>query len=113
VFPFGEPVVFQARVVGVEDSHGNPIESFAAPVTVEGCAFDPGGSIETMEPGREAVVSRPRVFVPPGNLAGVTARSLATVRGLLYRVDGDPADFRSPFTGWEPGIVVNLERAGG
>lgn len=111
MFPFGEPVTVQARVVGSEDSHGNPIETFADPVTVDGCAFDPGGSVETLEPGREAVVTRPRVFVPVGTV--VTARSLMTVRGLLYRVDGDPADYRNPFTGWQPGIVVNLERAEG
>lgn len=111
MFPFGEPVKIQARVVGSEDSHGNPIETFAPEVIVDGCAFDPGGSVEASEPGREAVVSSPRVFVPAGTL--VTARSLLTVRGLLYRVDGDPAEWKNPFTGWEPGIVATLERASG
>lgn len=111
MFPFGEPVLVQARVVGAEDSHGNPIETFAPAVSVDGCAFDPGGSVETVEPGREAVVTRPRVFLPTGTV--ITARSLVTVRGLLYRVDGDPAVWRSPFTGWEPGAVATLERADG
>lgn len=111
MFPFGESVTVQARVVGSDDSHGNPIETFAAPVTVDGCAFDPGGSVETLEPGREAVVSRPRVFMPAGTV--VTARSILTVRGLLYRVDGDPADWVNPLTGWAPGVVANIERAAG
>lgn len=111
MFPFGESVTVQARVVGSEDSHGNPIETFADPVSVDGCAFDPGGSVEMVEPGREAVVSRPRVFLPPGTV--ITARSLLTVRGLLYRVMGDPADWRNPFTGWAPGVVAELERASG
>lgn len=101
----------QALIVGAEDTHGNPVETFADPVTVEGCAFDPGGSVETLEPGREAVVSRPRVFLPVDVV--VTARSLVTVRGLLYRVQGDPAGWLNPFTGWEPGVVASLERAAG
>lgn len=111
MFPFGESVTVQARVVGVEDSHGNPVESFADPVTVDGCAFDPGGSVETLGPGREQVVSRPRVFLPADTV--ITARSLLTVRGLLYRVDGDPAVWVNPFTGWAPGTVATLERAAG
>jgi len=111
MFPFGETVTVQALVVGAEDVHGNPAETFAPSVDVDDCAFDPGGSVETLSPGREVVVSRPRVFLPAGTL--ITARSKVTVRGLEYRVDGDPADWKNPFTGWEPGIVAVLERAGG
>lgn len=101
----------EARLVGVEDAHGNPIESFADPVTIEGCAFDPGGSVETVSPGREVVVTSPRVFLPAGTF--ITARSRVTVRGMLYQVEGDPAAWRSPFTGWEPGTVAVLGRTDG
>jgi len=111
VFPFGEPVLVKALIVGAEDSHGNPVETFAAAVTIEGCAFDPGGSVETSEPGREAVVSSPRVFLPVDTV--ITRRSRVTVRGDDYVVDGDPAVWRNPYTGWEPGIVATLERASG
>lgn len=111
MFPFGEPVIFEASVLGSEDAHGNPTTSWAAPVTVEGCAFDPGGSVESVEPGRNAVVTNPRVFVPAGTVVG--SRDRVTVRGLVFVVDGDPAVWRSPFTGWAPGVVVNLERVGG
>ena len=111
MFPFGESVQIEARVVGGEDSHGNPVETFSPAVTVEGCAFDPGGSVETMEPGREAVVSSPRIFAPSGTV--VTRRSRVQVRGENYVVDGDPADWRNPFTGWMPGVVITLEKADG
>lgn len=112
MFGYGETVTVQAHLVDAsEDSHGNPVETFAPPVEVGDCGFDPGGSVETLGPGREVVVSRPRVFLPPDTV--ITARSLLTIRGLLYRVDGDPGDWRNPFTGWNPGIVATLERAAG
>jgi hypothetical protein len=111
MFSFGESVVFEARVLGAEDAHGNPIETFAAPVTVPGCAFDPGASQEVYEPGRNPVTVAPRVFAPAGTV--VTARSRVTVRGQVYLVDGDPAVWRNPYTGWQPGIVVTLGRVDG
>lgn len=111
MFPFGEPVIFEAHLDGAEDSHGNPVDAWASPRTVEGCAFDPGGSVETYEPGRNPVVTSPRVFAPAGTVVG--ARDRVTVRGRVFQVKGDPGDYRSPFSGWRPGIVVNLEVVSG
>ena len=111
MFPFGEPVIFEAYVTGAEDVHGNPIETFDAPVTVGGCAFDPGASQEVYEPGRNPVTTAPRVFAPAGTV--VTARSRVTVRGKVYLVDGDPAEWRNPYTGSIPGTVVTLEAVDG
>ena len=111
MFPFGEPVVFEARVAGSEDAHGNPTDSWSAPVTVQGCAFDPGASQEVFEPGRDPVTSAPRVFAPAGTV--VTARSRVTVRGQVFLVDGEPAEWRNPYTGSTPGVVVTLEKVDG
>jgi uncharacterized Zn-binding protein involved in type VI secretion len=111
MFAFGEPAVFEMAVQGAEDAHGNPIVTFADAVTVEGCGFAPGGSQELYGPGRNPVTSVPQLYCPPGTV--VTSRSRVTVRGKLYQVDGDPAEWRSPFTGWEPGVVVTLERTDG
>jgi hypothetical protein len=111
VYPFGETVVFEAPTSGSDDAHGNPTVSWGAPVSVEGCAFDPGASQEIFEPGRNPVTSSPRVFAPAGTV--VSARSRVTVRGLVFVVDGDPAVWVNPYTGSTPGVVVNLERVGG
>jgi len=111
MFPFGESVIFEARVTGSEDAYGNPVESFGAPVTVPGCAFDPGASQEVYEPGRNPVTTAPRVFAPVGTV--VTARSRVTVRGKVYLVDGEPAEWWNPYTGSTPGTVVTLEAVDG
>jgi hypothetical protein len=111
-FPFGEVVLFEAQVVGAEDAHGNPVESFAAPVSVPGWGFDPGGSVERFDPGRDPVITNPRLFRKSNDFVP-GARDRCTVRGLLFVVDGDPAVWQSPFTGWQPGVVVGLERVSG
>lgn len=112
MFGFGETVVFEAAQLGVKDSHGNLTESFASGVPVDGWAFNPGGSTEAFGPGRNQVTTSPQLirqatdFVP-------SRHDRCTVRGLKYRVEGDPAVWQSPFTGWAPGVVVELRRVDG
>lgn len=112
MFPNGETVTFEARIEdGAEDDHGNLVDTWADPVTVEGCGFAPQGSVESVEPGRNQVVTSPVLYCPPGTV--VSSRDRATVRGKQYLVDGDPAEWRNPFTGWNAGVVVTLERVSG
>lgn len=89
------------------DDEANPPSSLA----IEGCAFNPGGSTEPTQEGRNAVITRPEVYAPAD--ADVLAGDRLVVRGLTYDVEGDPADWRSPFTGWQPGLVIALERVSG
>ena len=111
-FPTGETVSFEVLSVGAVDAHGNPVESYATPVSVDGWAFDAGGTVEQFGPGRDAVISSPRLlrgsddFVP-------SSRDRCTVRGVVFEVDGDPGVWRSPFTSWIPGISVPLRRVSG
>ena len=117
-----------AFVEGATDAHGNPVESWGALVDVPGCAFDPGGTVESYTPGRDLVVSTPRVFIPGGvsvfeetdffifdgdTRVQVSPRDRVIVRGVTYEVRGDPANWVNPFTGWAPGGSVNLERVAG
>jgi hypothetical protein len=43
----------------------------------------------------------------------VTAQNRVRVRGDVWAIDGDPADWRNPFTGWHPGIVLQVGRVDG
>lgn len=133
MFPYGEVVTFEALDDGVEDAHGNPVGAYGAAVAVPGCAFDPGGTVESYGPGRDTVITSPRVFIPSGvsvfeetnffvfgtddegtsQRVSVSPRDRVTVRGITYEVTGDPADWVNPFTGWAPGGVVSLERVSG
>lgn len=80
-------------------------------LSIPGLAFNPGSSNEPTEVGRNSVVTQPEVYAHVGDdiLAGDRLR----IRGLVFQVDGDPQEWRSPFTGWEAGLVVKLKRVEG
>jgi hypothetical protein len=80
-------------------------------VTIPGVAFNPGSSNEPSEVGRNAVITQPEVYAPFD--ADVLAGDRLVVRGDTYEVDGNPAAWRSPFTGWEPGLVIKLKTCPG
>lgn len=113
MFPYGETVTRQ-RAVQVSDPYsGETTASWTNPaeVTISGCAFDPGSSGETLDLARNVLTTQPKVYAPAGS--DITAADRLVVRGVTYEVDGDVAEWRSPFTGWEPGIVVPLKRSEG
>lgn len=78
---------------------------------IPGCAFNPGVSSEPLETARHAVLTRPEVYAPTGS--DVEAGDRLVVRGVTYDVQGHPADWRSPFTGWTPGLTISLEAVDG
>lgn len=85
---------------------GDPDWTTPSTLAIPGCGFDPGGSIESADARRDAVTTQPTVYAPSD--ADITAADRVLVRGVTYEVDGRPALWRSPFTGWEPGLVVQL-----
>lgn len=75
-----------------------------------GCAFDPGTASEPASNWRLTFSATPTLYAPPG--ADITKRDRVIVRGLLYEVSGEPADWRSPWTGQQMGLVVALSKFG-
>ncbi|WP_043825027.1 hypothetical protein [Rhodococcus opacus] len=58
--------------------------------------------------GRETVLSSVRLSCPAG--ADILASDRVELPdGDFYRVDGKPARVRNPFSGWEPGVTVNVK----
>lgn len=78
---------------------------------VPGCGFNPGGSSEPVQDARNAVITRPEVYDP--SFADVLAGDRLVVRGDTYEVDGNPARWKSPFTGWQPAQVIALKSVEG
>lgn len=78
---------------------------------IPGCGFNPGQSSEPVQNARNAVITKPEVYAPAD--ADVLAGDRLVVRGKTYEIDGDPQDWRSPFTGWRPGLVLVLKRVEG
>jgi hypothetical protein len=85
------------------DAHNNAVDSWADPVPLTGCMFDPGGS---SEPGYgNRVVTTPTLYMPRRTVNG---RDQFVGRGKTWTVDGDPADWADT-----PLILVPLRRVEG
>jgi hypothetical protein len=90
----------------VKDDWENPVTVLTAAAAVEPLASD-----EPLQDGRQAVIVGYRLYLP-GNVS-VDPSWRVSVRGELLSVDGKPAVWQSPFTGWAPGTVVQVGRTDG
>jgi hypothetical protein len=95
-----------------DDRYGNPLPGVDADTPLTGAAFDPGGSLEPSEVGREQRVTNPKVYFRD-YAPDIVATDRLRVRGDVYRVIGRPAKWVSPYTTQTAGLVVELELAEG
>lgn len=113
---FGETVIVYQRVVTGTNRGNATTYGYDAGTSVDGVAVAPimlqTVSGEPNEIGRQSVVgSRWMLFFPTGT--AVNAYSRVQVRGELYEADGEPGDWRSPFTGVRPGMQLLVKRVEG
>lgn len=113
-FPYGEMVqVLTAGTVTDPYSDTSTPSWDATPTSVDvtGVAVEPRPSGEPLQDARNQVTSGFTLYFPPGTT--VTPQNRVIVRGSTYDVLGEPAEWTNPFTGWNPGIVVQVERSEG
>lgn len=113
-FSYGEPITVTTVTQSGTDDYGDPVTTSTS-ITRNG-AFAPAIGYESTN-GQDQVVSQPQALFTGQAAVDVAAvissTSSLTVRGLVYQVDGDPGDWRSPFTGWHAGLAVPLKRTAG
>lgn len=117
-FAHGETVEVLSAGTTVDPYSGEPSESWAAEdvteVVVDGVGVEPRptsrGDAEPVQDARNAVSSGFTLYLPEMPL---TSRERVRVRGVVYNVLGEPSVWRNPFTGWAPGIVVQVDRTEG
>jgi hypothetical protein len=109
----GEVVTRLRRVQDGTDTYGDPVWSDTpAETSLPGAWFAPGGTQEPVEVGRAAVISVPTVYFPH-SWPDIQPTDQLRVRGVVYEVTGDPADWRSPVESRVGGLVVQLRRVEG
>lgn len=110
MFPHGETVT-RLRATTTSDPYSG--ESIAADwsnpsiLEIAGCGIGSAGSIESVQVDRNPVTSDFDVVAPAG--ADIEAGDRLVIRGLICDVQGRPFAWRSPFSGWAPGMVVRAK----
>lgn len=102
------------------DEYKMPVAGTQTPVTVTGCIVSPRvrgtetTSQDVQNRAQETVEAGLTVYPPPGAPA-ISHRATATVEGYegTWQVDGNPVDWTSGLTGWNPGGEIVLRRSGG
>lgn len=108
-FANGETVVRLRAGTTTDPYSQQQVEDWTSPaqLAIEGCAVADGGSIEPIQDARDAVISDFDVIAPPGS--DVLSVDRLIIRSLTCQVVGRPFDWRSPFTGWQPGMVIRAK----
>lgn len=109
MFAHGETVVVQTAGAVTDPYSGDPATDWDSPTELEvpGCGIADGGSLEPLQDSRNAVESDFDVIMPPGT--AVTSSDRLVVRGRVCEIVGRPFDWRNPFTGWTPGLIVRAK----
>lgn len=108
---FAHPITVTVRRGGTDPRTGDPLPDTEH--TIDGCAVAPRGSSESTDLGN-AVIEGLTMFAPYG--ADVLATDeivLPDDPDVVWYVDGEPGNWRSPFTDWRPGTQVALTRQRG
>lgn len=108
----GEPVTRRRQQQTGTDRYDNPVYGLVDVVLEDRAAFDPGGSREPVEVGREQTVTTPKLFFPRA-YPDLNDTDQVLVRGRVFAIEGNPADWKSPFGSDVGGLVVELKQAEG
>lgn len=101
------------RVRGTgKDKYGDPIAGTPDRLTLDPAAVYPRQSTPVDDRARDGVVIGLTLIVPDVD-ADIVDGDQVEVNGDLYDLDGTTGQWRSPLTGWEPGLTVALKRAVG
>lgn len=92
------------------DRYNAPVVFWSSSVLADLALFDPGGSMEPREVGRDRVVTTPKLYFY-GCWPDIAAGDRVQVRGVTFTVEGRPADYRGQF-GFG-GLVVELQEVAG
>jgi hypothetical protein len=113
VFPHGETVQILTAGTTTDPYSGLPVANWTTTtaVTVTNVGVEPRPSSEPVQDARNSVTSGYTLYLPTGTT--ITPANRVTVRGGTYDVLGEPAAWLNPFTGWAPGIIVQLQKTEG
>jgi len=110
-YPHGLTVEIWRAEAGTDEYGNATAGSFAKLVAVPGCAVAPRKELELVTNGRTGVILGWTVYAPHGT--DVKAHDQVRILDEQYEVEGEPGVWDSPFTGWKPGVEINIRKVTG
>ena len=110
MFAHGETVIVITEAHDA-DPYSGDAGTTGSTFDVPGCGVEPRPSGEGTQDARNSTTSGYTLYMPAGVEIGPQNR--VYVRGGTFDVLGEPAVWVNPYTGWEPGVVVQCERTAG
>jgi len=107
MFPHGKAVTVVSTTTA-RDKYGDSTAA-TTETTLADCAIAPRFATEGNDPRSAPVMVGLTVYMPADT--AIDSDDLLRIDGKLWQVDGLPAEWRSPFTGWAPGVEVPVKRA--
>lgn len=101
---------------GGTDRYGDPTPGTTTTVDIPGAFVAPRLSADINEPGRAGVVVGLTLFTPYGTDLVSTDQIVVSGEGAndgTYRIDGQPGDWKNPWSQWEAGQSTALVRVEG
>ena len=97
------------------DAYNQPTYGPPTEVAIDLAFVEPAGSDEPDEADRQPVLTRANVYVPASARAqlGTAPFDGVRIRGEVFEIVGQPADWSSGWTSWDPGIVLTCLRVAG
>lgn len=98
------------------DDYGDPVPGAPTETAITGAFVAPLMSNDVDDRGRVGVIVGLTLYVPYGTDLVHTDRIRITGEGAndgLYSLDGQPGDWKNPWTGWRAGLTVALTRVAG
>lgn len=113
MFPAGETVT-RLRVTSTTDAWNDTVDdwSTATEQPIDGVGVVPASSTEDLI-GRTATITGTTLFIPTANVLDVLPTDRFRVRGVVHKVDGEVADWVSPWDGVRKGYVIPLKKVEG
>lgn len=113
MFPHGETVTLLAPTQVADPYSDETTDDWTTPVEtpLPGVAVEPRPSPEGTQDARNSVVYGYTIYDPSSTT--IDPRHRIRVRGEEFAVDGMPAVWQDPYTGWAPGQVIQTKRTDG
>lgn len=112
--PHGETIT-RLRAAAILDPYSGEATDLVwtspSSLAIKGVAIAPGPTSESAEADRSRLEVRLTLYLPYG--ADVKPLDRVIVRGETYEVEGGRTDWRNPYSGSEPGSVVEVKRDAG